>query len=233
MSDFTSLMSNKSDLDLVTIIHYKHEEYNNEAMDAAFKALKSRKLTELQISELIDKAEVYSQLPVFADKPEKEVLTFPDLTEAEKSRVKRSALLVSILLPVSFLIYFVLCILNNLDDSSIYFWKTKFIENYIILALLPVGIFGLLNRKKFGWFIINVICIYVTLTILGAIYIDAVWFKMIKFYSVLIVFPISFFLLYNDLIWTYFKISNKTLRITMGVGLFLFIVFWAYILSYF
>ncbi|WP_299683997.1 hypothetical protein [uncultured Dokdonia sp.] len=160
MSEFNTVISERSDFELYEIIYYKEGSYKPEALDAAKKEFNTRAISADTIAQFEQRIQKTNELKLEKEKEKTELknkaISYGKfLIPTEKDTLPKTILSLCIFLSVSYLYY----LFNNIRSILHFFidianWDLGHIEYLLPYILFPIGIYGLWKSKKYGWYLI-------------------------------------------------------------------------------
>ena len=181
MKDFKDSMSKRTDSELLEITTILRDDYQPEALVAAETELKSRNLTDEQLTDaqqLLDNKKREQE-----KKDEKQKLlqnkaaSIADtLNPLTKKSTDKTIRIVTIGLAICFLAYFVtnwgliVVMLQDIANSDI-----SSLEFFAPFILFPIGLYGFWTTKKYGWIILTIVLTYSAVTTLFAMGLEIKW----------------------------------------------------------
>jgi len=213
----------------------KSADYQSMAVEAAKLELNNRKLTNDELieaeEELIDKQKI--RLNKIDKIAYKIVDTLNPIQKGSYSPEKIIRLISILLAGISTVsIYEELSTLKYLPTDHLERWDLIFIENISHLLILPIIIFMFWKRKKFGWILVSLFFIFSAFIAFGEMiiiytnqssYIDLTLGKtrsLTSAFLLLITFVFAQWVISKQNFRELFKISKKTMRLTIGITIF-------------
>ena len=166
MNEFTEIMKKKSNLQLIEIIEYRTGDYHPDSVLVAKQELFSRKLNEFEIKGIREELDAKINLNrkkveklnetknQFHENLEKTIdMVNPTSPKSDESIIKLVALFFAIL-------FFLELIIVWNSFNSYYAFSFVSLENIIPIILIPIGIYGLIKTRKYGWSLIVIFTTY-------------------------------------------------------------------------